>query len=233
MDARLVGEGIRADDRLVYLDGDPGQRADQAAGRHQALLLDAGPGAPELFGSGSKRHDNFFEGGVAGALADAIHRDFDLARTGANRRQRIGGAQSEVIVAMHRNNAVLDPSTFARQVLDQADELTRRGVTDGIWHVERRGAGLDRRPENLDQVIGIRPGCILAGELDIADERSRECHRFRDPLEHLFPGHPQLVLEVDVGGGDEGVDTRVVGLPHCLGCTLDVAARWRGQVRPP
>ena len=31
VDARLVGEGVAADDRLVGLDGEPGQVADQAA----------------------------------------------------------------------------------------------------------------------------------------------------------------------------------------------------------
>ena len=52
VDPRLVGEGVAADDRLVGLDREPGEVADQPAGRRDLLGLDA---AAELGGTASGR----------------------------------------------------------------------------------------------------------------------------------------------------------------------------------
>jgi len=51
-------------------------------------------------------------------------------------------------------------------------------------------------------------------------------------LDHLLTGHPQLVLEMNVGGGDEGVDARVGGLVERVDGRVDVLivrARQRGD----
>jgi hypothetical protein len=45
------------------------------------------------------RHDDLFERGVAGPLADAVDRAFDLARAVFDRGQAVGDRQAQVVVA--------------------------------------------------------------------------------------------------------------------------------------
>jgi hypothetical protein len=52
-------------------------------------------------------HDDFFQGGVAGAFADAVDGAFDLAGAVLDRGQRIGHGQAQVVVAMRGQNDVL------------------------------------------------------------------------------------------------------------------------------
>ena len=89
VDPGLVGEGVAADDRLVRLDREPGQVADQAAGGGELLGHDARPELRELGGSRPQRHDHFLERGVARSLAEAVDRDLDLAGPGLDRRPSV------------------------------------------------------------------------------------------------------------------------------------------------
>ena len=100
VDARLVGEGVAADDRLVGLDREAGQVADQPRGRRDVLGLDAGAEIRELRRPGPQGHDDLLERRVAGALAEAVDRDLDLARAGLDRGERVGRGEPQVVVAV-------------------------------------------------------------------------------------------------------------------------------------
>ena len=50
--------------------------------------------------AGLDRHDDLLERGVAGPLADAVDRAFDLPRAALDAGQRIGDRQAEIVVAM-------------------------------------------------------------------------------------------------------------------------------------
>jgi hypothetical protein len=54
-------------------------------------------------------------------------------------------------------------------------------------------------------------------------------YRLTGLLEDLFPGFPELVLEVDVRGGDEGVDARFGRLLDGIPCPVYVIDVSPGQ----
>ena len=61
-------------------------------------------------------------------------------------------------------------------------------------------------------------------------------HRGHGLLQDLFPALLELVLEMDVGGGDEGVDAGLAGLLHRLPGRVDIRRLGPGQggdLRPP
>ena len=135
VDPGLVGECIAADDRLVRLDREPGQVADQAAGRRDLLGLDARAGVPELRRPGPEGHDDFFERRVAGPLAEAVDRHLDLAGAGLDRGERVGRGKPEVVVAVDADGRVIpdeldDPG-------HERGELGRDRVADRIRDVDR------------------------------------------------------------------------------------------------
>ena len=82
------------------------------------ISLSRRPGFVEFFqvefGSHAKtilahgeRDGDFFERGVSGAFTDAVDGAFDLAHTRANRGQRVGDGEAEVVMAMGAQHDVL------------------------------------------------------------------------------------------------------------------------------
>ncbi len=68
-------------------------------------------------------HDNLFKRAVAGPLADAVDRAFDLPGSGLNRRQRIGHGKTEIVVAVHRDDSLVDIRHIVFQIIDNVEEL--------------------------------------------------------------------------------------------------------------
>ena len=100
VDAGVVREGVGADHRLVGLHHHAGELGDQPRGAVQLGVVEL-RGHAEHLGVQPRRHGHLLERGVAGALADAVDARLDLARAGADRRQRVGDGQPEVVVAVH------------------------------------------------------------------------------------------------------------------------------------
>ena len=105
-------------------------------------------------------------------------------------------------------------------------ELGGDGVADGVGDVDGGGAGVDDGLVDAQQEVVVGAGGVLGAELDlgVAAQLSR---RVADPVdgrrEGLLAGHPQLVHEVDVAGGDEEVQVRPLGRPERLDAALRVA----------
>ena len=137
VDAALVGEGVLADDRLVELHRKAGDRRDVAAGAGDVLGVDAGAEG-QAVAAHLQRHDDLFERGVAGPLADAVDRHLDLARAALDAGQAVGDRQAQVVVAVGGEDHLVG----ARHVLDQVAE--HLGVFVGIA-VAHRVRQVDRR----------------------------------------------------------------------------------------
>src|SRR5262249_12988201 len=99
VDARLVCEGVGADDRFVGLYRNPDRQAHEATRPHELRRIDARNEA-EAVAARRKRHHDLLERSVACTLADAIYGDFYLARAGADSCERIRGRKPEIVVAM-------------------------------------------------------------------------------------------------------------------------------------
>ncbi len=107
--------------------------------------------------------------------------------------------------------------------------LPRHGVSHRIRNVDGRRPRLDGRVDHLTEKIRIRPAGIFTRELHIVRVPAGPPHGPDRRLHHLLPAHLQLVLHVDVRGGDEGVDPgplRVLqGLPGPVDVLLPGAAQ--------
>ena len=158
VDAGLVGEGVAADDRLVALHGQPGDRREHPADRVEPLGLDAGRQAV-IVEAGLQRHHDLFERGIAGAFADAVDRALDLARAGLAAGQAVGDGQAQVVVAVGADDRLLDVGDALLERADDRGVLKRRGVADRVGDVDRGRAGLDgglRRPRRESRARSAR-----------------------------------------------------------------------------
>ncbi len=178
-------------------------------------------------------HDDLFERAVARAFADAVDGALDLPRAGFDRGQRIGHRQAEIVMAVDA-----DDGAIAQRLDDAADQravFLGRRVADGIGNVDRARSGGDHRLRDLLQEIGIGARAVLRRKFDVVDVAASQFDRGHGFVEHLLLGFLELVLEVDIAGGDEGVDARALGMRQGLGGALHIeraAARQRGHLGP-
>ena len=112
-------------------------------------------------GARGDRHHDFLERAVAGALADAVDRAFDLARTGDHGREAVGDRHAEIVVTVHRQRDLVDAAHVLAQVAEYLAELVRHRVADGVWNVDGGGAGLDHRFDHLGQEIQLGARGVL------------------------------------------------------------------------
>ena len=102
------------------------------------------------------------------------------------------------------------------QVRKQAAVLLRQGVADRVGQVDGGGAGLDDGLAQLDQEVAVRAARVLRRELDVINERPSERDHLGRGCQALGARDVELVLEVDVGRGEEGVDAVQRRLAHRL-----------------
>src|SRR5688500_4961077 len=170
------------------------------------------------------RHDDFFERGVARALAQAVDRAFDLARAAdLYRGERVGHRHAQVVVAMDAPDRLVRVRDLLPYFPDQLAELLRHRVAHGIRDVDGAGALLDHRLEHAAEEIEVRARAVLGRELDVRAGVAREAHRQLRLLEHLLGRHAQLLFHVQRAGGDEGVDAPGFRAGQRIDAALDVA----------
>lgn len=180
-------------------------------------------------GVGMDSHDNLLHGSVACTLANTIDRDLDLTDSIANSREGVGSGESEIVVAMSRPDDLVGSLGVSDQVLDHGAVLLGHVVTDSVGDVEGCGAGLDDGREDRAQKVLVTPSCILGRELDIGDEGPCEGYCCDGTLHALIAGDFELVLEVNVGSGEEGVDAFVGCVCDCIVAALDIGRYGTGK----
>ena len=238
VDAALVGEGVAAHDGLVALDRVAGQRAHQAA--RAGDLPGVHPGlAVEVLAARADGHDDLFERGVAGALADAVDGALHLRGAGAHRGQRVGRGQPQVVVAVHAHGDVVQRRREPVQLADEVAVLQRQGVAHGVGHVDGGRAALDGDAQHLGQVLRLGAARVHGAELHVGLGAAPPARGQRDhgPRvgQHLVLGLLDLVLEVHGAGADERVDARDLGDLHGVPADADVllhGPRQAGDARP-
>ena len=212
VNAGLVCERVVADDRLVDRHRDAGDLRQKLAGRINLLADDVGLHVGEHVLAGLDGHDDFFHGRVAGPLADPVDRAFYLAGAVFDRGQRVGDGEAEVVVAVRAPGHVAAARHLVPQPPEQRAELLRNGVADRIGHVDGHRARLDDFAEDPDQKVDVGARRVLRGELDVVEMLLGVADRPDRGVDALLAAHHQLVFEVNVGGGDEDVGTRMLGL---------------------
>ena len=216
MDAGLVLEGVGTDDRLVGLALHPrvlghhlGRRrdVDGVDARVQSAAVEL---LPSLEGEG---HDDLLEGGVAGPLPDAVDGALQLPGAVESARQGVGGGQTQIVVTVRAKDDVVGTRDVIPKLLDDIAKFPRHVPSRRIGNVERRGARLDGGTEDAVQKVRIGPSGIFRAEFDIvAAQALGEFDGVDGNVHHLVGRLLELVVHVNLGRGDEGVDARPDGI---------------------
>ena len=106
MDSRLVRERVAADNCLVELHVVAGEARDHPRRARELLGLHTHGAILEVVAARLDRHHHFLERGVAGALAQTVHRALDLAGAVRHAGERVGDREAEVVVAVRGDDEV-------------------------------------------------------------------------------------------------------------------------------
>ena len=203
-------------------------RGEQLAAREKMLGHDAGFKRQQI-AAGIQRHDDFFQRGVSGPLADAVDGALDLTCSALDRRQRIRHGQAQVVMAVYADHRRISQSLDDPR--DQSAILFGDRKPYRVRKIHGPGAGSDYRARYLLQVIRIGPGGIFGRKFHVIAVFASEPHRGHGFVQNLLARFLQLVLQVNVAGGDEGMDARAPRVLERIGRRQDVAAVGSGQRR--
>lgn len=136
-------------------------------------------------------------------------------------------------MAVHRDDGLIDIGHPVKQGLDDAAKLGGDGVAHGIGDIDCGGTGLDGGLHHTAEVVdGGAPG-VFTGELHIIGKLARILDGVGAHLQHILEALAQLALHMDGGGGEEGVDTELLGHLQRLGGGEDVLFQGAGEGADP
>ena len=114
-----------------------------------------------------RRHDDFLERRVAGALADAVDRALDLPRAAGERGQRVGDREAEIVVAVRAQRHLVRRSARGRSGREERADFVGRRVADGVGQVDRLAPGRDHRLDDAAQEVRIAARRVLRRKLHV------------------------------------------------------------------
>jgi hypothetical protein len=175
------------------------------------------------------RHHDFFERRVAGPLADAVDRAFDLARPVLDRGQAVGNREAQVVVAVRADRRLVDVRHAVFQDGDRRTIFLRRRVADGVGNIDRRRPRVDGRFDDLAEKITLGASGVLGRELHVVAVARGSLHALDRPLDDLLARHLELKLAVDGARGQEDVNPRFGRVLEGFPGTVDVGVVAAGQ----
>ena len=230
MNAGFMGEGIRADNRLVRLHREAGDAGNHFRGADDLRGVDPRVAAEHVL-AGAHRHHDFFQRGIARPLAQAVDRAFDLTRAGLDGGQGVGHGEAEIVMTMHRPHDLIRIGYALDQLGDAFGKLAGQVVADGVRNIDHRGAFLDHRLNDAAEEVQLGTSGVLAGKLHIVDAVAGKAHRPPGRVDDLVGSHAQLLFHVDRAGRDEGVDAPGTRRLDRLEGTRDVLVEGPAQPR--
>jgi len=132
-------------------------------------------------------------------------------------------------VAVDRDDGLLDVGHVLTDAFNQLAEFLGHAVADRVRDVDGFGPGPDGCFKNLVEKFGIGAGGVHGGELHIVDEGFGIGHHLLGNLQHLSAGFAQLIFEVDVRGGDEGMDAGLGSRLEGFSCRFNISLAGTSQ----
>ena len=220
MDARFMGKGVLADDRLVELHRKPRHRRHPARDVHDLGGVDA-RGIGHDIATHLECHHHLFQRGVARAFAKAVDGTFNLTRAACDGGQGIGGRHAKVVMAMGGKDHLIGAGHRGDQTADQVSRFNRRCIANCVGNVDRAGPGLDRDFDRAAQIIPLGAGGIHWRPLHVVTQVAGMGHGLVDTIRHL------ILVEirdrpVKGRGADKGVDARLRSTFHRLPAAVDI-----------
>ena len=208
VNARLMSERVIAHHRLVDRNRNTRDLRNQSGTRIELLAGDVRVEIEIVF-TRPQRHYDLFQGGIAGAFADAVDRALDLPSTVVHRGKRIRHRQTQVVMTMGAPNHAVAAGGAFDQVRHQSAELRRDGVSGSIGHVDYSSAGTNDFAKDLNQKLRIAARSILSGKFNVIGKLLCVLYRLHRGFQYLLTRHAQFMLEVNIRSCDDRVNARI------------------------
>ena len=220
MNAAAVGKGVTAHDGLVGLHRHVHQRADHATRGVYLRGVDVGVYAQCLVAL--QYHGNLLERGIAGPLANAVDGNLHLAGTGHDAVEGVGSSHAQVVVAVGRDDGLVNTVNMLLQVLNLLVVLLRQTVARRIGNVDHRGTSLDDGLHHAGQILVVRTACILAVELHVLHVATGVLRSTDGALNDFLARTIKFIVYVLFAGAYARVDALALGILQRLGCHVNV-----------
>jgi hypothetical protein len=145
-----VREHRGADDALARRHRAPGRRSDALRQGRQRAAVDAALDAVQV----AQAHHDFLKRRIAGALAEPVDGGAGMGRAGAERGQRVGGGQTEVVVRMDLDVEVGGATQLGDALVGA--ERVEDAQRVGIAHAHRTGGLRGLRHLRQEAAVGAR-----------------------------------------------------------------------------
>ncbi len=162
--------------------------------------------------AGFHGHDDFFEGGIAGAFADAVDGAFDLAGAALNAGEGVGDGEAEVVVAVGGEEDILGAGDVGDEVFEHGAVFGGGGEADGVGAVDGGSAGFDGGVDDFGEVVEFGARGVFGGEFDIVNVGAGEGDVVAGHAENFIFGFFEFEFAMDFGGGAEDVDAAMRGV---------------------
>ena len=226
----FVRERVATDDRLVRLHGLVGHFREHLARFKQVLRFDPGVVGQAVLPD-AERHHEFLERGVAGALADPVDRAFDLPHAALNGGEAVGDRQAEVVVAMRAEDRFVGVGDARHDFFKELARVVRDAEADRVGQVDRRRPVRDRGFDDAAEEVAVAARGIFRRKLDIVGELPRAADAVDDLFEAGLARDAELLLEVQIRGGEEHVNPLPFGRLERARRFLDVLLAAAGERR--
>ena len=184
MDTRGVSKGIASYYGFVGLDRHPHQCRYKIAGLHDLGGIDTCFIAQVFMAF--EGHYNFLERGVTGPFTDTVHGDLYLTGAVQDTCHGVGCSHTKVIVAVGRNNGLVDVGYIVDQVGNLCSVILSQTVTSGIRNIDNSCTCIDNCFDYTGQVFIVRTTCVFCIKLNIINKLPGIFDCFNSPFDYLF-----------------------------------------------
>ena len=125
-------------------------------------------------------------------------------------------------MAMDGDDGLLDVRHVLANPADQSAELVRGRIADSIGNIHSARARPNNRLEHLVEIFGIGARGIHRREFDVFDVPAGSRDHLHGPFPRLVTRQPELMLEMNVRGGDKGMNADLRRPFQRFPCAVDI-----------
>ena len=162
-------------------------------------------------------HDDFFEGSIASPLPNAVDGTFQLARSSSSTGKTVSSGQTQIILAMCRNDYILCAWGLCLDPGDEISKLMGEGPACCVRNVEGSRACFDDFGQDAVEEVDFRSAGIFRAEFDIMTPSRFEVLYSLDCIVYdLVWRHLELVLHVNGGSRNEDMHSWPLCVFDCI-----------------
>ena len=210
MDSRRVCKSVASYDGLVGLYRHVHQAGNHPAGRVNLLRIDIGIDVDIMMTT--QDHGNFLERSISGPLTDTVYRHFHLTGTVQDTADGIRRSHSQVVVAVGRQNGLVDAVYVINQIFDLGSVFFRKAIPRSIRNIHHRSSSLDNGFHYPGQVFIVRTAGILRIKLYILYVPACILHCCHCPFDDFLTCRIEFISDMRIRCTDTGMDTLALGI---------------------